>query len=78
MRSHISDKVCGIVGLGLKESYKDSNFENCLYALKNKNLVNNYTWTYIYFDKDVKKNKILNLPEIKNKYIINFYFFILK
>ena len=41
MRSHISDKVYGIVGLGLKESYKDSNFENCLYALKNKNLINN-------------------------------------
>jgi hypothetical protein len=73
MRSHISDKICGVAGLGLKERNKDSNVETFLYALKKKNLINNYTWTYIYFDKDIKNNKILNLPEINNKYIINNY-----
>ena len=73
MRSHISDKICGTAGLGLKERNKDSNVETFLYALKKKNLINNYTWTYIYFDKDIKNNKILNLPEINNKYIINNY-----
>ena len=73
MRSHISDKVCGTVGLGLKKRIEDSNVETFLYALKKKNLINNYSWTYIYFDKDAKSNKILNLPEVNNKYIINNY-----
>ena len=73
MRSHISDRVCGVVGLGLKERYGDSNVETFLHVLKKKNLINNYSWTYIYFDKDIKNNKILNLPEINNKYIINNY-----
>ena len=47
-------------------------FETFLTSLKKKKLINNYSWTYLFFnkDKDLDANKILNIPEIQNDYII--------
>ena len=73
MRPNTLNKVCGVAGLGLQKRYGDSKADTFLGVLKKKNLINNYSWTYIYFDKDIKNNKILNLPAINNKYIINNY-----
>ena len=63
--------VCGIIGLGLKS--KDSNFglDTFLNCLKKKGLINDYYWTYLYFEKE--GSKIINLPNITNKYIIDNY-----
>ena len=63
--------ICGIAGFGLKQKYADSNIDTFLNSLKRKGLINDYFWTYEYFEKE--DNKILNFPKINNKYIINNY-----
>ena len=62
-------KICGTIGLGLKQTYIDYNIDTFFNALKNKGLIDKYSWTYAYFVK--KNNKIINYPEINNKYIID-------
>ena len=61
--------ICGVAGLGLKQKFVDSNVETFLYSLKKKGLLMDNFWTYEYFNK--KENKILNFPNIINKYIID-------
>ena len=63
--------VCGIIGFGLREKFIDYTLEPFLMSLKRKGLINDYSWTYLYFEK--AHNKILNVPGITNKYIIDNY-----
>ena len=63
--------VCGVIGFGLKEKYTDYRLEPFLNYLKKKELINDYSWTYLYFEKE--NDKILNIPKITNKYIIENY-----
>ena len=66
------NEACGIAGLGLKPRYTDYNCETLLQAMKKNSLIDNYSWAYIYFEKDTsQKNKILNLPKLNNEYIFN-------
>ena len=65
--------TCAIAGLGFKDRYSDYNGDTFISSLKKKGLINNYFWTYIYFDKDIKNKKIINLPEINNQNIIQNY-----
>ena len=61
--------TCGFVGLGIKQKYLDSNSDSLLNILKTKRIINDYIWTYEYFDK--QENKILNFPKINYQYIID-------
>ena len=73
-------QICGVLGLGLKKRIDNYDFDTFLTALKKKNIINSYSWTYLFFNKDKESNakKILNLPEINNEYIIkNFDGFII-
>ena len=63
------DKVCGNIGLGLKQKFTDYNIDTFLGELKKRGLINAYSWTYKYFEKN--NNKILNIPDINNQYIID-------
>ena len=63
------NNICGILGFGLKQRYTDYNLDTFLRALKKKVLISELSWTYIYFEKE--NNKVINLPKISNKYIIN-------
>lgn len=65
--------TCALAGLGLKERYSEYNGNTFIDSLKKKCLIENHFWTYIYFNKDIKNNKILNLPEIDNHNIIKHY-----
>jgi len=65
--------TCAIAGLGFKDRYSDYNGDTFISSLKKKGLINNYFWTYIYFDKDIKNKIIINLPEIDNQNIIQNY-----
>ena len=67
-----SKNVCGILGLGLKQRYTDYNLDTFLNTLKREELIDDYFWTYIYFEKD-NDNNIINFPKINNKNIINNY-----
>jgi hypothetical protein len=67
--SNKNAKICGAIGLGLKQTFIDYNIDTFFNALKNKGLIDKYFWTYIYFVK--RNNKIINFPEINNKYIID-------
>ena len=51
--------TCALVGLGFKERFSEYNGNTFIYSLKKNNLINNSFWTYAYFDKDIKNNKIL-------------------
>lgn len=66
------NQICGVLGLGLRKRMANFDFETFLTSLKKKKLINNYSWTYLFFnkDKDLDANKILNIPEIQNDYII--------
>ena len=61
--------VCGILGFGLKQRTADYSLDTFLNSLKAIDLINEYTWTYIYFEKN--EDKILNFPKITNAYIID-------
>ena len=63
------ENFCGILGFGLKQRYTDYNLDTFLNSLKRQGLINDYSWSYIYFEKE--NNKIINLPKITNKYIID-------
>ena len=63
--------VCGVIGFGLKEKFSDYNLEPFLKSLKKKGLISDYSWTYLYFEK--AHDKIINVPKINNKYIIDNY-----
>ena len=65
--------TCALVGLGFKERVSEYNGDAFINSLKKKNLIKNYFWTYVYFNKDLKNNKILNFPEIDNQNIIKNY-----
>ena len=65
--------TCAVAGLGFKERFSDYNGDTFINSLKKKNLINNYFWTYVFFNKDIKNNKILNFPEIDNQNIIKNY-----
>ena len=71
--SYITDKkykiVCGNAGFGLKQRYDDYDIDTFLNSLITQGLIDDYFWTYEYFDKE--DNKILNFPKINNKYIID-------
>ena len=74
------NQICGVLGLGLKKRIENYGFDNFLSELKKKKIINSYSWTYLFFNKDneYNANKILNLPEINNEYIIkNFDGFII-
>ena len=60
--------ICGIAGFGLKFRNVKSNIDTFINTLKKKGLINDYLWTYEYFEKE--ENKILNFMKINNKYII--------
>ena len=62
-----------MAGLGIKERVSDYNGDTLINSLKKKRLINNNFWTYAYFNKDIKNNKILNFPEIDNQNIIKDY-----
>ena len=62
-------KICGTIGLGLTQKYIPYYIDTFFNELKNKGLIDEYSWTYKYFIK--KNNKIINYPEINNKYIID-------
>jgi hypothetical protein len=62
-------KICGTIGLGLAQQNINYNMDIFFNELKNKGLIDEYSWTYTYFIK--KNNKIINNPEINNKYIID-------
>ena len=61
--------VCGVIGFGLKQKYTDYSLEPFLMSLKDKGLIDDYSWTYLYFEK--VNDKIINIPKIANKYIID-------
>ena len=63
------DKMCGSAGFGLKQRFADYNLDTFLGELKKKKLIDEYSWTYTYFEKN--NNEILNFPEINNQYIID-------
>jgi len=65
--------TCALAGLGIKERVSDYNGDTLINSLKKKRLINNNFWTYAYFNKDIKNNKILNFPEIDNQNIIKDY-----
>jgi len=71
--SFLTDKkykiVCGNAGFGLKQRYDDYNIDTFLNSIKAQELIDDYFWTYEYFEKE--ENKILNFPKINNKYIID-------
>ena len=70
--SNKNNEVCGSAGLGLKQKNANYNYDNFIHALKKKSLIDKYSWTYIFFQKDLNQNnKIFNLPKINNDYIIN-------
>ena len=74
------NQICGTLGLGMKKRNENFGFDISLTALKKKNLINSYSWMYIFFNKDKEYDptKILNLPDINNEYIIkNFDGFII-
>ena len=64
-----ANNICGVAGLGIKQKYDYSNIGSFLHSLKRKGLLKDNYWTYEYFNK--KGNKILNFPNITNKYIID-------
>ena len=65
-------QICGVLGLGLKKRKANNDFEVFLSILKKKKIINNYLWTYLFFNKDKEfdAKKILNMPLINNEYII--------
>ena len=63
--------ICGIAGFGLKHRNADTDIDTFINSLKSKGLIKDYFWTYEYFDKE--ENKIINFPQINNKYIIDNY-----
>ena len=75
--SYISYKVfknvCGIIGLGLKDKKTNYiyNLDSFLKSLKTKGLINDYSWTYLFFEKE--DSKIFNLFNITNQYIMDNY-----
>ena len=66
---NVFKNVCGIIGLGLKSTNNNFNLDTFLNISKKKGLIEDYFWTYLYFEK--KRNKIVNAPNITNKYIID-------
>ena len=65
------NQICGVLGLGLKKRNGNNGFDTFLSVLKKKRLINSYSWTYLFFNKDNDAKKILNIPDISNKYIIH-------
>ena len=64
-------KICGIIGLGLKQNNANYELDTFLNPLKKEALISDYSWTYKYFEKD--DNSILNFPKIDDINIINNY-----
>ena len=66
-------KVCGVIGFRLEPSYFDYDYTTSFIdAIRHLNLVDFHYWSYIFFEKD-KNNKIKNVPEISNEYIMKNY-----